>query len=175
MREQRPVSSLAMTRVIHTGEAVIEHPNRAKGASQAMRAVVVVVLVLSALLIAVITFGGWSALAGMKAICVVWVILNLVFAYYVSKWTRGVLPVVATLAMMMTVFALIAIPSWVDREGFGYAQPALSSSLLASLTAILVALQVLVIIASMYAFSQQWNVEVEHWPAEEGDALPAGA
>jgi hypothetical protein len=111
----------------------------------------------------------------MKAICIAWIILDLLFAYYVAKWTRGVLPVIATLAMMMAVFGLIAIPSWVDREGFGYSQPALSSGLLGSLTAILVALQVLVIIASMYAFRQQWNVEVEHWPAEEGDALPAGA
>ncbi len=164
-----------MKGIVHTGEAVIEHPNRVKSASLAMRAVVVVVLILSALLIAVITFGGWSALAGMKAVCIVWIILDLVFAYYVFRWTRGVLPVVATLAMMMTVFAIIAIPTWVEREGFGYAQPALSSSLLASLTAILVALQVLVIVAAMYAFRQQWNVEVEHWPAEEGDALPAGA
>jgi len=154
---------------------MIEHPNRAKGASQAMRAVVVVVLILSSLLIAVITFGGWSALAGMKAICLVWIVLDLVFAYYVWQWARGVLPVIATLAMMMAVFGLIAIPSWVSREGFGYAQPALSSNVLGSLTAILVALQVLVIIASMYAFRQQWNVEVEHWPAEEGDSLPAGA
>ena len=164
-----------MERVVHEGEAVIEHPNRAKGASQVMRAVVVVVLILSSLLIAVISFGGWSVLAGMKQICVAWIVLDLVLAYYVSRWARGVLPVIATLAMMMGVFALIAIPSWVDREGFGYAQPALSSSLLASLTAILVALQALVIIASMFAFRQQWNVEVEHWPAEEGDALPAGA
>ena len=164
-----------MKSVVHKGEAVIEHPNRVKSASQTMRAVVVVVLILSSLLIAVITIGGWSALAGMKPICIVWIFLDLLFAFYVAKWARGVLPVIATLAMMMGVFGLIAIPSWVDREGFGYAQPALSSSLLGSLTAILVALQLLVIITSMYAFSQQWNVEVEHWPAEEGDALPAGA
>ena len=164
-----------MKQVVHSGEPVIEHPNRAKGASQAMRAVVVVVLILSALLIAVITFGGWSALAGMKPICVVWIILDLAFAYFVAKWSRGVLPVIATLAMMMGVFGMIATPAWVNREGFGYAQPALSSSVLASLTAILVALQLLVIIASLYAFRQQWNVEVEHWPAEEGGSLPAGA
>ncbi len=164
-----------MTRVVHQGEVVIEHPNRAKAASQTMRAVVVIVLLASALLIAVITFGGWSELQGMKSICIAWIILDVAFAYYVGRWNRGVLPVIATTAMMMGVFALIAIPAWVDREGFGFAQAALSSTLLASLTSILVALQLLVIIASMYAFRQQWNVEVEHWPAEEGDALPAGA
>ena len=164
-----------MKAVVHKGEAVIEHPNRVKSASQAMRVVVVVVLILSSLLIAVITIGGWSALAGMKPICIVWIFLDLLFAFYVAKWARGVLPVIATLAMMMGVFGLIAIPSWVDREGFGYAQPALSSSLLGSLTSMLVALQLLLIAAALYAFRQQWNVEIEHWPEEEGAALAAGA
>jgi len=164
-----------MKRVFLEGEVIIEHPNRETGASLAMRAAVVVVLILSSLLIGVITFGGWSALAGMKPVCVVWIFLDLLFAFYVWKWSRGLLPVVATLAMMMAVFGMIAIPSWVDREAAGYAQPALSSGTLGSLTAILVALQVLVIFASMYAFSQKWNVEVEHLIGEEGVVLPAGA
>ena len=164
-----------MAKIVHRGEVIIEHPNRESGASKLTRVSVVVLLILSALLIAVITFGGWSALAGMKAICVAWIILDLASAYFVARWTRGILPVIATLAMMMGVFALIAVPSWVDREGFAYAQPALDSTLLATLTSLLVALQLLLIAAALYAFRQQWNVEVERWPEEEGDALPAGA
>jgi uncharacterized membrane protein len=164
-----------MAKIVHKGEAVIEHPNRVSSASKLMRVTVVVLLLLSAFLIAVITFGGWSALAGMKAICIAWIILDVAFAYFVAKWTRGILPVIATLAMMMGVFAMIAVPSWVDREGSGYAQPALDSTVLATLTSMLVALQLLLIAAALYAFRQQWNVEIEHWPEEEGAALAAGA
>ena len=89
-----------MAKMVHKGEAVIEHPNRVSSASKLMRVTGVVLLLLSAFLIAVITFGGWSALAGMKAICLAWIILDVVFAYFVAKWTRGILPVIATLAMM---------------------------------------------------------------------------
>jgi hypothetical protein len=91
-----------------------------------------------------------------------------------TRWNRGVLPVVAALAIIMLIFSVIAVPTWVDRDSAAYAESALSAGLLATLTAILVALQAVLCIASMHAFNQQWNVEVEHYPAEEPDFVPLG-
>lgn len=139
-----------------------------------MRAIVVILLLASTALIAIITFGGWSVLQGMKPVCIAWMLLYLACAWYVARWNRGLLPVIAALAVMMTVFALVAVPAWTDRNAAGFTQPALDSGFLGALTALLVPVQVLLIAAAMYAFNQKWNVEVEHWPDEEG-RLPAGA
>ena len=158
----------------HTGEPLIEHPNREGSGPQTMRVVVVGLLLGSTLLIAVVTFGGWSVLQGMKALCLAWMILYLICAWYVSRWNRGLLPVIAALATMMCVFAVIAVPAWTERNAPGFTQPALGSGFLGALTALLVPVQLLLIAAAMYAFNQKWNVEVEHWPDDQ-ERLPAGA
>jgi hypothetical protein len=159
---------------VHEGEVIIEHPNRAKASSKTSRAVMILLLLASAGLIAVIIIGGWSALQGMKVIAVVWVLLYLMFAFFVGRWNRGVLPVVAALAIILLIFSVIAVPTWVDRDSASYAASALSASLLATLTGILVALQAVLCIAAMHAFNQEWNVEVEHFPAEEPNYVPLG-
>ena len=163
-----------MSRVEHAGEPVIEHPNREGSGPQAMRAIVIILLLSSTLLIAIVTFGGWGVLMGMKAVCIAWILLYLACAWYVAKWNRGLLPVIAALATMMGVFALVAVPAWTDRTAPGFTPPAIDSSVLGTLTALLVPVQILLIVAAMYAFNQKWNVEVEHWPEEEA-RLPAGA
>ena len=163
-----------MSAAEHTGEPVIEHPNREGSGPQTMRAVVILLLLGSTLLIAVVTFGGWSVLQGMKALCLAWMILYLVCAWYVARWNRGLLPVIAALATMMAVFAVIAVPAWTERNAPGFTQPALDSGFLGALTALLVPVQILLIAAAMFAFNQKWNVEVEHWPDDE-QRLPAGA
>ena len=118
----------------HEGQMVIEHPNRAKASSKTSRVVMVLLLLGSAALIALIIVGGWSALMGMKVIAIGWVLLYLLFAFYVARWNRGVLPVVAALSIIMLIFAVIAVPTWVDRDSASYADPALSAGLLATLT-----------------------------------------
>ncbi len=158
----------------HEGPVVIEHPNRAKSSSKLIRAVVVLLLLASAALIALVTFGGWDVLQGMRAICIGWILVYLVFAYYVTRWNRGVLPVIAALSVIMLIFAVIAVPSWFDRDAAGFSQPALSAEVLGTLTAILVAVQVLLALIAMQGFTQAWNVEVEHWPEEEPDYVPLG-
>ena len=163
-----------MSAVEHAGEPVIEHPNREGSGPRTMRAVVVLLLLGSTLLIAIVTFGGWSVLQGMKALCLAWMILYLVCAWYVARWNRGLLPVIAALATMMAVFAVIAVPAWTERNAPGFTQPALDSGFLGALTALLVPVQILLIAAAMFAFNQKWNVEVEHWPDEQ-ERLPAGA
>jgi hypothetical protein len=163
-----------MSKVTHKGEMVIEHPNRAKSASKISRAVMVVLLLLSAALMTVIVIGGWDALMGMQLIAIAWIVLYIMFAYFIARWRRGVLPVIAALALIMLIFAVIAVPTWVDRDSAGFAATSLSAGVLATLTAVLVALQAVVCIAAAQAFNQEWNVEVEHWPDEEPDFVPLG-
>ena len=163
-----------MTKVTHKGEVIIEHPNRAKSSSKISRAAMVILLLLSAGLMSVIVIGGWDALMGMQFIAVAWILLYVMFAYFIARWRRGILPVVAALSLIMLIFAMIAVPTWVDRDSAGYAATSLSAGVLATLTAVLVALQGVVCLAAGQAFNQEWNVEVEHWPEEEPDYVPLG-
>lgn len=163
-----------MTKVVHRGDVIIEHPNRAKSSSKLFRVLVTSLLVASAVLMAVIVIGGWDALLGMQLVAIAWIAIYLLFAFYVWRWRRGVLPVVSALTLIMLIFAVLAVPTWIDRDSPGYAETTLSAGLLATLTAILVAVQALTCAAAGQAFTQEWNVEVEHWPEEEPDWVPLG-
>jgi lysylphosphatidylglycerol synthetase-like protein (DUF2156 family) len=140
---------------------IIEHPNRDKAASKLTRAVVVVLLLVSAALVAIITVGGWDALEGAKALQVAYIVLFLVLAYFVLRWSRGVLPVIAALAIVLLIFAAVSAPAWFDRDKAGFTDPALPADLLGLLTALLVPVQILLIAFAMSGFRQAWNVEVE--------------
>ena len=161
--------------VEHTGEPRIEHPNRHKSASKTMRVVIIVLLLISTALIGLVTFGGWKVLQGVVVINIAWMLIYLLFAFYIARWNRGVLPVAAAMAMIMLIFAIIAVPSWLDRDAVGYTQPAIDASVLATITAIIIPVQALLLIAAMQGFRQEWNVEVEHWDDEEQGVLPAAA
>ena len=56
---------------------VIHHPNREKAESKATKAIVVLLLIVSAALVLVITFGGWSALQGGQPFAILYAALNL--------------------------------------------------------------------------------------------------
>jgi ABC-type transport system involved in cytochrome bd biosynthesis fused ATPase/permease subunit len=119
--------------------------------------------------------GGWDVLQGMQLITIGWILVYGLFAWYVVRWNRGVLPVISALAILMLIFGLVAMPAWFDRDAPGFAETSLSAGLLGTLTALLVAIQALLIFFAMQGFRQAWNVEVEHWPDEEPDYVPAGA
>ena len=140
---------------------IIEHPNRDKAASKLTRAVVVVLLLASAVLVAIITVGGWDALEGAKALQLAYIVLYLVLAYFVLRWSRGVLPVIAALAIVLLIFAAVSAPAWFDRDKAGFTDPALPADLLGLLTALLVPLEILLIAFAMSGFRQAGNVEVE--------------
>jgi lysylphosphatidylglycerol synthetase-like protein (DUF2156 family) len=140
---------------------IIEHPNRDKAASKVMRAIVVVLLLVSAALVTIITIGGWDALEGAKALQVAYIVLYLVLAFFVLRWSRGVLPVIAALAIVLLIFAAVSTPAWFDRDKAGFTNPALDADLLGLLTALLVPAQILLIAFAASAFRQAWNVEVE--------------
>ena len=163
--------------------ARIRHPNREKASSQVAKSFVGLLLVASAALIAIVTIGGWKALQGAQIVSAMYIIVYLVMAYFVMRWSRGVLPLAAALATGLAVFAAIAAPGWFDRAEPNYANPALPPRLLGLLTILTLIVQVVLIIASLIAFSQKWNIEVEEHDDEGGQqgyggpgrAQPAGA
>jgi hypothetical protein len=151
----------------------IERPNRKKASSKASRAVVILLLLVSAVLVLIVTIGGWDALQGAKAIQIAYIGVYLVMAYYVARWNRGVLPVAAALAIILLIFAAVSGPAWFDRDKTGFTDPALASSVLGLITLLIVPVQALLIVFSMQAFSQEWNVEVERRADAPSEPAPA--
>jgi hypothetical protein len=161
---------------------VVTYPNRDKRSSKLTRVAVAVLLVLSAALMLVVTIGGWSKLAGLVPVNIIWSGVYLVMAYYVMRWARDLLPIAVGLGALMLTFAVIAETatagvSWDDRAALDYA-PAhalfggagLSPGTLSTLTIAIAVTQVLLIVASVRALGQGWNIEYEV-PAADAEAL----
>jgi presenilin-like A22 family membrane protease len=144
-----------------SGAVVVTHPNRDKPVVQSTRVAVVLLLLVSAGLVLIVTVGGWKVLEGAWVVQVGYVLIYLVLAFFAARWNRGVLPVAAALAVLLLVFALVAGPSWFDRNKTGFAQPALNAGLLGTITLLIVPVQMLLIAFAMRGFSQGWNVELE--------------
>jgi hypothetical protein len=156
------------------------HPNRDKPICKVTKAIVVLILLISVGLMLIVTLGGWSKLQGLKPINFAWCLLYLIFAFYVSRWARGLLPIAAAFAILLLIVSLIAgtgtfgsTTSWFDRShgGFGSAHSifganGLTPDTLGLVTVLIAPVQVLLIVFAMRAFSQGWNVEVEV-PIEE--------
>jgi presenilin-like A22 family membrane protease len=150
-------------------DVAIDHPNREKTASKATRSVVVLLLVASAVLLVVISAGAWDVLVGAKPLQVIYIVLYVGMALLVVRWSRGVLPLAAALAMVLLIFALVSVPGWFERDQPGFTDPAIASDVIGWLTALLVPLQLLLIAFALRGFQQAWNVEVER-PAEPAPA-----
>src|SRR5688500_9666131 len=97
-------------------DVILDHPNRDKASSKAARAIVVLLLLVSVALMLVIAIGGWDFLVGAKALFVAYILVYLVFAYYIARWNRGVLPVIAAFAIVLGIFAALAGLAWFDRD-----------------------------------------------------------
>jgi hypothetical protein len=154
-------------------EVSIEHPNREKAASKVTRGIVVLLLLVSALLVGIVTVGGWDTLQGAKALQIAYILVYLVIAFFVLRWSRGVLPLAAALAIVLLIFAAVSAPAWFDRDKPGFADPAIDEGILGLLTALIVPVQILLIAFSMSGFRQAWNVEVER-QADEPPPEPPG-
>jgi lysylphosphatidylglycerol synthetase-like protein (DUF2156 family) len=140
---------------------MITHPNRDKAVVQATRATVILLLLVSAALVAIVTIGGWSALSGMIPVQIAYVIIYVVLAYYAHRWNRGVLPVASALAVLLMIFAAVAGPGWFNRDKAGFQQPAIDAGILGVLTLLIVPVQILLVAFAMRGFQQGWNVELE--------------
>lgn len=168
---------VAQVRNITPGYVVI-HPNRQKPVCKVTKAVVVLILIASVVVMLALTIGGWSELEGLKPVNFIWCLIYAVMAFYIWRWSRGLLPIAAALAILLLIIAVIAGTglsgtSWFDREhaDFAAAQSlfggnGLSDSTLGFLTVLLIPVQVALIVFAMIGFAQGWNVEVEV-PAEE--------
>ena len=145
-------------------DVIIEHPNREKASSKATKSAVLLLLIATAVLVGIVTIGGWSALEGAKLLQIIYIVLYLVMAYYVARWNRGVLPVAAALAIILLIFAAVAGPEWFARDKAGFTNPALNENVLGLITFIIVPVQIFLIAFAMRGFQQAWNVEVERYP-----------
>jgi lysylphosphatidylglycerol synthetase-like protein (DUF2156 family) len=153
-------------------------PNREKAESKMMKALVILLLLVSAGVSLVIVLGGWSRLQGGGIIPLIFIGLYVLFAFRVAQWSRGVLPVAASIAILLTIFMGLASAGWFARAKDGLDQPTLPEELLGLLCAAAAILQVLLIAVTMIAFNQEWHVEEERpiggGPpgAEPGDESP---
>lgn len=160
---------------------VIDRPNRRKASSKATRAIVILLLLVSAAIVTIISLGGWSTLEGAKPLQIAYIVLYVVLAFFVLRWSRGVLPLAAALAIVLLIFGAVSGPAWFDRDKTGLTDPALDESILGLLSLILVPIQLLLIAFALRGFQQAWNVEVEepadapHAGSERGDPAPAPA
>jgi hypothetical protein len=160
-------------RTVTPGYTVV-FPNREKASSKLMKALVTLILLVSVGLLLIVTIGGWSQLEGMKPLNFFWCAAYLIIAFYIfARWSRGMLPIAAGLAVLLLMVSLVAGlgltgTSWFDRSHAGFA-PAqslfggegLSADTLGTVTLLIVPVQLLLIIFSLQAFAQGWNVEQE--------------
>jgi hypothetical protein len=138
---------------------------------------IVLLLLLTAILAAIITIGGWSVLQGgngMGLVCAVYAILYVFFAFLVARWRRGILPLAAALSMILAIFCAVGADSWFAREKSGFTEAALSSSVVGVFVIILMVVQLVVIVAALYGFNQGWNIEEER-PIGNGEDFGAGS
>ncbi|MQA76366.1 MAG: hypothetical protein GEU88_18915 [Solirubrobacterales bacterium] len=160
-------------------------PNRVKAETKSMKAVIAFVLLVSAVLLVIITIGGWERLLGasVAVMTLIWAGLYVLFALLVLRWSRGILPVAAALAVILAIFAAIAAPDWFARSKDGLDSPALPEDLLGLLCLVLVPVQLVLIAVAMVGFNQEWHVEEErpiggqplHGEDGGGGAAPAPA
>src|SRR5579859_1473424 len=115
---------MANHRTVTPGYTVV-YPNREKVGSKVMKAIVALTLLASVALILIVTIGGWSQLEGMKPLNFFWCVAYVVIAFYVFvRWSRGMLPIAAGLAILMVMIAVAAGlglsgTSWFDRSHSG--------------------------------------------------------
>src|SRR3954451_18207801 len=119
-------------------DVIIEHPNRDKASSKATKGAVLLLLLVSVALMLIVTIGGWDALAGAKPVQIGYIIIYLIMAFYVGRWNRGVLPVAAALAILLAIFAAVAVPGWIDRDDTGFAQTTIDAGVLGFITALII-------------------------------------
>ena len=138
-------------------------PNREKPEAQMTKALVTLVLLISAALLLIVTIGGWERLQsfGVAMMAIIYAAIYIVFAYLIARWHRGILPVAAALAIILAIFAAVAAPGWFARAKEGLDSPALPEELLGLLTLLLVPVQLVLVAIALIAFNQNWHVEEE--------------
>lgn len=152
-------------------------PNREKAGSVTTKFVLVLLLAATAVIAALVTITGFSLMtggSGMGIVCLIYAALYALFAFLVSRWSRGILPVAAALSTILAIFCMTGADSWFARDKAGFEEGLIPSPLIGTLVVILLILQIIVVIVALYAFNQNWHVEEER-PIGSGEDYGAGA
>lgn len=154
------------------------HPNREKADVITTKFVVAFLMLATAVIAALVTIGGFSLLDGggaMGALCLIFALLYAFFSYLVGRrWSRGILPVAASLSTILAIFCAVGANSWFARDKTGFEDALIPVSLIGLLVIILMLLQIILVVACFYGFSQDWHVEEER-PIGSGEDYGAGA
>jgi hypothetical protein len=154
----------------------IEHPNRDKASSKLARLIVFVLLVGSAALLLIATIGGWNETQGARGLQVAYIIIYLILAFFLLRWSAGVLPMGAALGIILGIFAAVSAPGWFERDKGGFGSTTIGADSMGLLCIVIAIVQVVLIVASLYAFRQGWGVEVERTAdGSTSGAAPAAA
>jgi hypothetical protein len=152
-------------------------PNREKPESITTKVAIVMLLAATAAIAALVTIAGFSQMTGgsaMGIVCLIYAALYALFTFLVARWNRGILPVAASLSMILAIFCAVGAESWFARDKSGFSNGLLPSSLIGVLVLVLALLQLVLIAAAFYGFSQNWHVEEER-PIGSGEDYGAGA
>jgi lysylphosphatidylglycerol synthetase-like protein (DUF2156 family) len=154
------------------------HPNREKAEVITTKFVIAFLMLATAVIAGLVTIAGFSLLSGgggMGIVCLIFALLYAFFAYLVGvRWSRGILPVAASLSMILAIFCAVGANSWFARDKSGFDEALIPASLIGLLVVILALLQLILIVACFYGFSQDWQVEEER-PIGSGEDYGAGA
>jgi hypothetical protein len=153
------------------------HPNREKPDVVATKFVVALLMLATAAIAGLVTITGFSLLSGGGAMGVVGLIfaaLYALFAFFVLRWNRGVLPVAASLSMILAIFCAVGAGSWFARDKGGFDEALIPVPLIGLLVIVMLLLQIVLIAACFYGFSQDWHVEEER-PLGSGEDYGHGA
>jgi len=103
----------------------------------------------------------------------IYALLYALFAFLVWRWSRGILPVAASLSTILAIFCAIGAESWFARDKAGFNEALIPVPLIGLLVIILLLLQIVLVVACFYGFSQDWHVEEER-PIGSGEDYGAG-
>jgi len=153
------------------------HPNREKAEAITTKFVIALLMLATAVIAAIVTITGFSLLNGggsMGIVCFIYAALYALFAFLVARWSRGILPVAASLSMILAIFCAVGANSWFARDKAGFEEALIPVPLIGLLVVILGLLQIVLIALAFYGFSQDWHVEEER-PIGSGEDYGAGA
>jgi peptidoglycan/LPS O-acetylase OafA/YrhL len=152
-------------------------PNREKAESVTTKVVLVILLAATSIIAVIVAISGFSLMSGGTGMAMVTLIYGLLYAFsafLVARWNRGILPVAAALSMILAIFCAVGANSWFARDKTGFEEALLPSSLIGLLVVVLLLLQIVLVVACFYGFSQDWHVEEER-PIGSGEDYGAGA
>ncbi len=139
-------------------------PNREKADSQTTRFIAVLLLVVSAILMLIVTLGGWDVLLGGSTyglMALAFVAVYILLAVMIWRWSRGALSLTIALSVLLGIFCAVGAPTWFARDKAYFTEPSLSSDFIGLLVLLLIPVQVALLLACAIGFRQEWHVEEE--------------